>query len=209
MKTVFIKQEGVKMNSRNDFGDASSIVHEFDYLMATAETMWDIKIKYFYRVTDDSYIQLAYKQDDSELKIIAQYKSGGEDIKENLFFILRKTFEANFLYNGFPTFENSTVLTKLEFNSIITQMKDEIYGLRKLASELKTPLIRYLEGIHLNPRPTGETKYAWIASCPNAKGKHHIMVSTKYDEWGCGYCGKKGKKEDLDNWLRELGYKRN
>jgi hypothetical protein len=197
------------MNSKIDFGDASSIVHEFEYLITTTETMWDIVIKYFYRVTDDKYIQLAYTQDDSELKIIAQYKARYKDVKENLLFILRNTVEANFLYTGFPTFEHSLVLTRLEFDLLIDQIKDGIYKVRRFAMKLKSTFITYLEEIDLNPRPTGETKYAWIASCPNAKGKHHIMVSTKHDEWGCGYCGKKGKKEDLDEWLWELDYKRN
>ena len=138
MKTVFSTQEGVKMNSELDFGDTIRIISEFEYLLDTTEIMWGCQMQYFYRVTDDNYIQLALKIEGGELQLSAQFK------------------------------------------------------------------LRYE---NLNPRPTGNTKYSWVASCPFAKGKHFIMVSTLNDDWGCGYCGKGGNQLDLDKWLKEIKIK--
>ena len=56
-------------------------------------------------------------------------------------------------------------------------------------------------------RTTGNTAYSWAAKCPNVNGKHQIMVSTKHDDWGCGYCQKKGDQKDLQKWLWSLDQK--
>jgi hypothetical protein len=60
MITVFTTQEGVKMNSQLDFGSIEKIENEFQSLMTTYENMFDEEFDYFYRITPDRYIQLAY-----------------------------------------------------------------------------------------------------------------------------------------------------
>ena len=208
MKTVFTKGEGVKMNSSIDFGNATSIINEFEYLMDTTETMWVVEFKYFYRITDDNYIQLAYRMDGGELQLCAQFKLRFKNLKDNIIFIIKENIEAHRLYDGFPVYENSAVFTKQEFEAIIKDMGDEKRKISSLAVELKSPFIQFLEDKGLNPKPTGYTEYSWGAKCPNANGSHHIMVSTKHDEWGCGYCCKKGNQKDLEKWLWSLDQKR-
>ena len=90
MRTVFTKEEGIKMNSSLDFGSCETIINEFEYLMDTTESMWDFDIKYFYRVTDDNYIQLACKMDGGELQLSAQFKLRYENLKENIIFIIKE-----------------------------------------------------------------------------------------------------------------------
>ena len=48
MKTVFTKEEGVKMNSDLNFGDTKDIIREFTYLMDTSDFLWGAEFKYFY-----------------------------------------------------------------------------------------------------------------------------------------------------------------
>jgi hypothetical protein len=31
-------------------------------------------------------------------------------------------------------------------------------------------------------------------------GQHHLMISTEFNEWGCGYCKKKGDINSLREW---------
>ena len=125
MKTVYTTDEGVKMNSNLDFGSTTDILNEFDYLMDTTETMWDIQCRYSYRITDDHYIQLAhaYNDDILDLKIIAQYKLRYENLKENILFIIKNNIEAHLFFNGFPKLENSAIFTPAEFDEIITIKK--------------------------------------------------------------------------------------
>jgi hypothetical protein len=44
---------------------------------------------------------------------------------------------------------------------------------------------------------------------PNAIGFHHLMVSAKANQWGCGYCCKKGNVTDLKNWIKQIEKKGN
>ncbi len=207
MKTVFTKGEGIKMNSWLDFGSCETISNEFEYLMDTTETMWVIDMKYFYRVTDDNYIQLANKMDGGELQISAQFKLRYENLKENLIFIIKEHIEVHLPYEGFPTFENSVVFTEQEFNAIIKTMKDEKLFIMEQAKANETPIIDYLRAQQLFPRPTGNNPNSWAAKCP-CGGNHHIMIVTKEDEWGCGYCNREGKLPELKKWLQEIKIKK-
>jgi hypothetical protein len=202
MKTVFSKKEGVKMNSSLDFGTCETIKDEFEYLMDTTETMWDIDFRYFYRITDDNYIQLAQRQDGSQLAISAQFVRRYEDFKSNITFILREHIEAHLPYDGFPSFIDSSVLSKAEFEAMIQSIKDEKHRQATMANAKQTPLIDFLKKNNLYPEPTGNNSHSWVARCPSG-GKHFIMVVTKDDKWGCGYCKRKGGLEELKKWIQE------
>jgi hypothetical protein len=203
MKTVFTKKEGVKMNSSLDFGDTTNIINEFEYLMNTTETMFDVEVRYFYRITDDNYIQLASKFDSGNLNINAQYKLKFENFKENIIFIVKENIEAHLLYHGFPTFEDSIAFTRQEFDVIIQNMEAQKGSIIEQAKSMETPLIVYLREQDLYPQPTGNNPNSWIATCPNG-GKHFIQVVTTNDQWGCGYCKRKGNQTELEKWLQEL-----
>ena len=103
MKTVFTKQEGVTMNSRLDFGDIKTITNEFEYLMDTTETMWEVQFKYFYRITDDNYIQLAFRNGwrRTQAKCAIQIKAS-KHLKENIIFIVKEHIEVHQPYEGLP-----------------------------------------------------------------------------------------------------------
>jgi len=207
MKTVFSTQEGVKMNSNLEFGDTKDIVDEFQYLMDTIESMWDAEFKYFYRITDDNYIQLAYSLEESDLTIIAQEKLKHKNLKDNIISIVKRNIEAHLPYDGFPLFEKSSVFTEQEFNTIIQTIKDEKDAIIKQAKGNQTPLIDYLREQNLNPKPSGDNPNTWVASCP-CGGNHHIMVGTLDDGWGCGYCSRGGKLPEIKKWIQEIKIKK-
>jgi len=207
MKTVHTKQEGVTMNSRLDFGDIKTITNEFEYLMDTTETMWEVQFKYFYRITDDNYIQLAFKMDGGELKLSAQFKLRSKHLKENIIFIVKEHIEVHQPYEGYPEFEKSAVFTEQEFNTIIQTMIDEKQAIIEQAKAKQTPLIAYLRTKQLFPRPTGNNPNSWIAKCP-CGGQHYIMIVTTTDTWGCGYCRRKGGIAELESWLQEIKIKK-
>ena len=207
-KNAFSKKEGIVMNSKLYFGDPLPVFSQFTYFMILEDIDWGAKFYYYYRVTDDNFIQIAYGLDEKEHTICAQYQKTNQDLKSNPKKILMNYVEANRFYAGNLAFVESTLFTESEFSSMIGAIKNELEVLKDEARILKTPFIDYLEKTNFNPKPTGNTKYSWTIGCPNAEGKHFLMISTLNDEWGCGYCKRKGDLEDFKNWLREIDRKK-
>lgn len=203
MKTVYSTQEGVKMNSELDFGPTKDIHNQFQHFMDTLETMLGEEFNFYYRITDDNFIQLAYSYHDSELKITAQYKLRSKNLKKNIVFIVKKCIEANAPFYGYPKFENSSVFTKREFDEIVQSIEDKKTVVAKKSLKNITPLITFLKNNNLNPIPTGDSPNNWKAKCPSRRS-HFIMISTKTDAWGCGYCYRKGELPELEKWLHEV-----
>jgi hypothetical protein len=49
--------------------------------------------------------------------------------------------------------------------------------------------------LRLGPEPTGGKVGNWLARCPGTN--HTIMISSRREEFGCGYCKVKGGPEEL------------
>lgn len=101
-------------------------------------------------------------------------------------------------FSGTPLFIKSDVLNKETFE-IIYEKALEIKRERKqyaILSNLENELIKYCKSIHLNPQPEGNSPNNWRANCPSG-GNHSIMIYTKTNLWGCGYCRKKGDLNSL------------
>lgn len=203
LKLVFSEKEGVKMNSKLDFGSTSEIEEEFNYFLDTLEIMQDIDFRYYYRITDDNYIQLALKFLNDELEICAQYELKYDNLKKNIIHILEQNIEANSPYTGYPKFVNSTIFTEKEFNTLIKSIQNRKLAIINEAKSKSTNLINFLKFQGLNPKPTGNNPNSWVSKCPSG-GNHNIMISTINDEWGCGYCNRKGNKIDLEAWILRI-----
>lgn len=67
--------------------------------------------------------------------------------------------------------------------------------------------IAFLRKNKLNPKPSGNNSNSWIAKC-YSEGNHFIQVVTTKDEWGCGYCNKKGTITEMKKWLWEIAMKK-
>jgi hypothetical protein len=204
-KNAFSKKEGIVMNSKLYFGDPIPVFSQFKHFLVLEQTMFDMRFHYYYRITDDNYIQMARGYEDKEHTICAQYKCTHQDLKNNLKHILSKYIEANRFFNGYPNFISGTLFTESEFLNLI---KDDKMIPKNKESPFRTSFIDFLEKMNFNPKPTGNNEYSWTIGCPNAEGKHFLMISTLNDEWGCGYCNRKGNLEDFKNWLRELDRKK-
>jgi hypothetical protein len=200
MITVFTTQEGLKMNSQLDFG---SIENEFQSLMTTYENMFDEEFDYFHRITPNGYIQLAYSYTKRSLEIKAQYKLQFDSKKKDIIFIIKQYIEANQLYNGYPKLKDSIVFSHDEFDKIILEIKSPKNIKKGKASKKITPLISYTRQQQLNPKPTGFNENSWTANCPSG-GNHFIQIVTTNDQWGYGYCHRKGGLIELKQWLQEL-----
>jgi len=206
-KNTISKKEGIVMNSKLYFGDPIHFFSQFTYFMTLEDIDWDAQFYYYYRITDDNFIQIAYGLDDKKHSICAQYQKTNQDLKSYLKKILINYVKANRFYAGYLVFVGSTLFSESEFSSMIESIENELDEAKYQASQSKTPFIDYLEKMNFNPKPNGNTKYSWTIGCPNAEGKHFLMISSLNDEWGCGYCKRKGKLPELKSWLQEISIK--
>ncbi|TXB66199.1 hypothetical protein FRY74_06395 [Vicingus serpentipes] len=129
-------------------------------------------------------------------------------IKVILHDIVRLIFQEYKPMFGYGRYGRSNVFTEIEFDLIVKEILEIPEKNKKAALNNITPFITFLEESNLNPIPTGYTEKSWVAKCPLSNGKHFIMVTTTDDEWGCGYCRKKGSQKDLELWIEEIRIER-
>ena len=93
----------------------------------------------------------------------------------------------------------SGLLTNGELESIVEAIAEELKHNSRVAEEEQrrheAPIIKMARALGLDPRPAGHNDSAWMANCP--RGAHWIMISPSHNEFGCGYCHRKGGPEEL------------
>ena len=208
MKNVFVQDEGLDLGSNYFFGNPKKIKNT-SYLIEVEYEIngWEIEACYHYRITDDHYLQLISFSDDSPEIIKAQFKRTKASVKENLSNLFRRYLDGARIYNGLPSYIDSAIFSKAEYDLLIQEIITVIKENQQKASAEKTPLIAYLERKELRPKPSGNNSISWVSKCPSG-GNHFLMVTTKPDAWGCGYCGRKGGIKELETWFNELDQKK-
>jgi hypothetical protein len=91
------------------------------------------------------------------------------------------------------------LLTHRELAGIVRAVDEEL-NRNSIAAEAaqkgwKAPIIELANELSLNPRPTDHNDSAWVADCP--RRSHTLMLSPSLNEFGCGYCRRKGGPAEL------------
>jgi hypothetical protein len=91
------------------------------------------------------------------------------------------------------------LLTSQELANIVGAVTKE-YARNSAAAEAEelrhpTPIIEMARELNLGPRPAGHNTTAWMAWCPRTD--HRLTLSVKDNEFGCGYCCRKGGPAEL------------
>jgi hypothetical protein len=92
------------------------------------------------------------------------------------------------------------LLTRRELAGVARAVAEELRR-NSLAAEAaqkirKAPIIELANELGLNPRPAGHNSSAWVADCP--RRSHFLMLSSSLNEFGCGYCRRKGGPAELE-----------
>jgi hypothetical protein len=98
------------------------------------------------------------------------------------------------------------LLTRRELAGIVRAVSEEL-RCNSLAAEAaqkfrKAPIIELANELGLNPRPAGHNGSAWVADCP--RRSHTLMLSSSLNEFGCGYCRRKGGPAELEAFADHL-----
>ena len=183
--------------------DGKSINDKRVFILETEETIFDVSVKH-YLIDEGDCLRLHYQVDDSKKLVETRYSVTSSDYlnEKEVIDIITMQFESTRLYNGLPRFGSPGFLTEEDFNKIISGIKSELDKNNDLANASTTPFINYLDSQSLNPKPSGHNKYSWLADCPFSNRKHFMMVSTKENTYGCGWCKKKGSQKDLEDYFK-------
>ncbi|MDA9277680.1 hypothetical protein N9P63_02045 [Polaribacter sp.] len=171
------------------------------FLLETLETMFDVPTylylidgkKLFYKTSKDGdYTESEYKL---EFNLEINKKSVYNFVKGYCAYTIK--------WNGEPRFNSPGYLNQEDFESIVSEVKDELQASKKEGLITANHFTEYLESQSLNPKPTGDNKYLWQANCPYSGGNHFMMISTETNTFGCGWCKKKGDQKALKDYLKK------
>jgi hypothetical protein len=87
------------------------------------------------------------------------------------------------------------------FDSLIAKVKSTIERNQEEARKQQSQIVRRAKWLGLNPRPTGVDPRHWSARCPETS--HRLYLNTETNEFGCGYCRRRGGSDELNEFARE------
>jgi hypothetical protein len=107
-----------------------------------------------------------------------------------------------------PPFRSGMLLTSGELDNIVRAVTGELdrnsRAAEKDQARHEAPIITMARELKLNPKPAGHNKSAWIADCP--RRSHWIMIAPSVNEFGCGYCRRKGGPQELKEFCKSVHF---
>jgi hypothetical protein len=79
--------------------------------------------------------------------------------------------------------------------AVIDELEQNALAAKATQQRQKAQIVKVARELGLNPRPAGHNDSAWIADCP--RRSHTLMLSPSLNEFGCGYCRRKGDAAEL------------
>jgi hypothetical protein len=103
---------------------------------------------------------------------------------------------------GWPTkFVRSGLIGRREFNKLVSGLEAELEANAIAARELTSEIVEAARELGLNPTPTGTDPRFWSARCPQVS--HSLFINAEVDEFGCGWCRKRGGPDELAQFVAE------
>jgi len=157
----------------------------------------------YYKIQEQKlYLLKIDHQEDTVKERIISYNLNLTTVDAILTYFLKELFfKDDFFGEGRMIYEKSEQFSEDYFNSIQKEQNDAYRQKIKLIEDAakNNDLINFCRTIHLHPTPDGIHATNWTAQCLS-KGNHHLLLSTLTNEWGCGYCRKKGGLPELKKW---------
>lgn len=165
------------------------------YEFVTLETV----IIYQYMTTECDYPDHLPTNDSRNKDLmIKDYKvDTNKTQKENLLMIIEEVVDHHRFIYGIPQIDRfGTIVNREDWENILSKIRN------KTSTTFNSSFIEFLRANGLNPQPHNADKGQWISRCVSG-GNHPMMISVFTDEFGCGWCKKKGGQKELENWIKE------
>ncbi len=102
---------------------------------------------------------------------------------------------------GPSRFLKSGTVSEPAYNDIVARILQELDDNKQKALDKKSALVEAARKLGLNPKPLGTAPHHWQANCPG--GKHHLLISSETNTFGCGYCKCEGGMEELRQFAKD------
>lgn len=175
-------------------------------------------ILYFYRITDDDYLQWidVFLNDENDeksiieaskkpLKIVCQFKYDYDfSFIDNLLLAFTEFIHARSMFDGRIIQFKSDLISDAHFLKIQKNIADRKKGI------VKSKLLDFMKKNNLYPKVHDAKEGLYLSQCVNS-GNHHLLISIspEKEEWGCGYCKRKGGIKELKQWISEKKQSKN
>ncbi|WP_124640512.1 hypothetical protein [Amniculibacterium aquaticum] len=175
-------------------------------------------ILYFYRITDDDYLQWidVFLDDENDeksileaskepLKIVCQYKYDYDfSFIDNILIAFAEFIHGRSMYDGRIIQFKSEIISNAHFLQIQKNIADRKKGI------VESILLEFTKENNLFPKVHDAKKGLYFSQCVNSENHYlPISISPGKEEWGCGYCGRKGGIEELKQWISEKKQSKN
>ena len=87
------------------------------------------------------------------------------------------------------------------FKAIVLTAEAELETIKSLADKSQSLIVRTAKTLKLGPEPSCKSSTSWSARCPETN--HSLALSSKTDEFGCGYCRRRGGPKELEELFAE------
>jgi hypothetical protein len=160
-------------------------VHKLFYLIRTSDLDWlEVVVKYSNKIIRRTCVS-NIPRDGSKREAAAR--------------LLNAHVRARVHYDfPIPPYQGG-LLTPGELEDIVTAVVAELDHNSRVAEEQQrqheAPILKMAKELGLDPRPAGHNHNAWMANCPRTS--HWLMISAEQNEFGCGYCRRKGGPAEL------------
>jgi hypothetical protein len=91
---------------------------------------------------------------------------------------------------------------RLIVRAIANELKRNNDAAQREQRRHEAPIIKMAKELGLDPCPAGHNDSAWMASCP--RRSHWIMISPSHNQFGCGYCRRKGGPAELQAFYNHV-----
>jgi hypothetical protein len=103
---------------------------------------------------------------------------------------------------GWPTYViHGGAISKRSFRTLIRAIKRDLDDNARRASCEEAEIVVAARELRLSPEATGTGPHHWRASCPETN--HGLYIQSDTNQFGCGYCRRKGGPEELRAFVVE------
>jgi hypothetical protein len=114
-------------------------------------------------------------------------------------FLLSAYFDAVCGFYSPVKFLAEGLLLRNDYERINQRRKSTIRRNQAVASKKKTKIIEVATELGLRPLPPLLNREIWSAQCPDTG--HQLYINARKNEFGCGYCCRKGGPKDLKTFV--------